>query len=161
MSRRFKWSLYSGTAAARLWRRLPLLAPVLLGIACGGCSLSYQFDSLVGKSDKTETTGSIKPVLVKDVALPPERDLAYTRVAVADALNRGTHDVSLPWENPDSGARGTVTPIASAYNQDGVVCRDFLASYVSGSVESWMRGEACSPTKGKWEVRSMKPWTRS
>ncbi len=28
------------------------------------------------------------------------------------------------------GARGTVTPIAIAYTQDGLTCRDFLASYV-------------------------------
>ena len=55
---------------------------------------------------------------------------------------------------PQTGARGTVTPIATAYNQDGFVCRDFLASYVKNSTESWMRGEACRQHKGRWEVRS-------
>ena len=59
-----------------------------------------------------------------------------------------------------SGARGTVTPIASAYTQDGQTCRNFLASYVNGDSQSWMQGEACK-LRGAWEVRSLKPWKRS
>ncbi len=97
--------------------------------------------------------------------MPPERDLVFTRAAVTEVLSRGGKDISLPWENPESGARGTVTPIASAYAQEGATCQDFLASYVSNHGESWMRGEACrdqkGEQKGKWQVRSLKPWTRS
>jgi surface antigen len=154
----------------RLWRRtlssLPLAAPLLLAIGCGGCSLSYQLDSLVGQSNN-DTTGSINsPSVTKAAAataataMPPEHDLAFTRAAVTEVLSRDNKDVSLPWENPESGARGTVTPIANAYSQDGTLCRDFLASYVFGRAESWLRGEACRQPKGKWEVRSIKPWTR-
>lgn len=161
MSRRFQWLPYNGTALARLWRQLFLVAPVALAVACGGCSLSYQLDSLMGKSDKSEITGSINSPAAKEAVMPPEHDLAFTRAAVSEALSRDSKDVSLPWENPQSGARGMVTPIAAAYSQDGATCRDFLASYVSGRAESWMRGEACRQPKGKWEVRSLKPWTRS
>jgi hypothetical protein len=53
-----------------------------------------------------------------------------------------------------------VTPIASAYTQDGQTCRDFLASYVKEAVQSWMQGEACQD-RGAWQVRSLKPWKRS
>ena len=67
----------------------------------------------------------------------------------------------MPWENPETGARGTVTPIATAYNQDGFICRDFLASYVSNSTESWLQGEACRLHQGRWEVRNLKPWQRT
>ena len=77
-------------------------------------------------------------------------------------LRRGGNGVSQPWENPETGARGTVTPIASAYDLDGFTCQDFLASYVRvGSGEDWMRGEACRIHKGNWEVRSLKPWKSS
>ena len=69
--------------------------------------------------------------------------------------------VTEPWENPRSGARGTVTPITTAYTQSGQTCRDFLASYVNGSSQSWLQGAACKQQKGAWEVRSMKPWKRS
>jgi surface antigen len=119
-------------------------------------------DPLFGGSEKSETTGSISPPPgAKGVSqLPPDGDLAYARAAASDVLARGGKDASAPWENPRTGARGTVTPIASAYTQDGLTCRDFLASYVQGTSQAWMQGEACKD-KGSWEVRALKPWKQS
>src|SRR5690349_12714996 len=37
---------------------------------------------------------------------------------------------NLRWENPNTGAHGTVTPLPSTYQQSGVTCRDVLMSYV-------------------------------
>jgi surface antigen len=156
--------LYSGCARARLWRALPLAAGLTLALAAGGCSInSSRFDSLFGSSDKSDSTSSITPPPgAKGVAgLPPDGDLAYARAAASDVLTRDGKDASAPWENPRTGARGTVTPIASAYTQDGQTCRDFLASYISGSSQSWMQGEACKQDKGVWEIRALKPWKRS
>jgi hypothetical protein len=56
----------------------------------------------------------------------------------------------MPWENLDR-ARGTITPLAAAASQDGVTCRDFLASYVKNGTESWLQGEACRAGRGKWK----------
>src|SRR2546428_367751 len=64
--------------------------------------------------------------------LPPEPALIYARTAIAEVPTRTGTALSAPWENPRSGARGTVTPIASAYAQDGNTCHDFLASHVTG-----------------------------
>ena len=133
----------------------------ILGLALGGCSISSPaLDFVFGGSDNT---GSITPPPgTKEVAeLPPEHDLAYARAAASQVLARGAKDASQPWENPATGARGTVTPIASAYTQDGQTCRDFLASYITSSAQAWLQGEACKPQKGAWEVRSLKPWKRS
>jgi len=66
-----------------------------------------------------------------------------------------------PGENPGTGARGTVTPIADAYTQDGFTCRDFLASYIRDGAESWLQGDACRSHHGKWTVRKMRPLKRS
>lgn len=139
------------------------MAAAALGCALAGCSLSYQMDSLFEKSNKAETTGSIKTAAdaMASAQLPPETDLIFTRKAVSEVLRRGQKDASVPWENPATGARGTVTAIASAYTVDKDECRDFLASYVNGSKESWLRGEACRRGKGQWEVRAFKPWIRS
>ena len=123
--------------------------------------MSYQLDSLLGKSDKTETTGSIMASAPKTAETPPEQDLTFARAAVTDAFSRPSKDASVPWENPQTGSRGTVTPIAAAYTDNGKQCRDFLASFVQGRNESWMRGEACEEQKGKWAVRSLRPWTRT
>lgn len=161
-SRQFHRRLYSGCGRLRLCRGLCLAGALAASLGAGGCSLSGQFDSLFG-SDKSDVTGSITPPPgTKEVTeLPPEADLAFARAAATEVLKRGEKDASLTWENPHTGARGTVTPIANAYTQAGQTCRDFLASYVTGSSQSWLQGEACKHQKGVWEVRALKPWKRS
>jgi 17 kDa outer membrane surface antigen len=153
---------YNRCASSRLWRGSAAAAALILALAAGGCSISYQLDSYFG-GGKPTTTGSITPPPgAKAVtSLPPAGDLAYARAAVSEVLRHGKKDSSQPWENPRSGARGTVTPIASAYLQDGHTCRNFLASYVNGDAEAWLQGEACKQGKDSWEVRSLKPWERS
>jgi len=149
---------------ARLWR-CGKAAALAAGLAAGGCSTSYQLGSLTGKDEVKsahasanlpETTGSVGN------AMPPESDLVFARAAASEVMSRGGKDASTAWENPQSGARGTVTPIASAYSQDGQMCRDFLASYVHAGAESWLQGEACrSGRADKWVVRKLTPWKRS
>lgn len=152
--------LYSGWAWPRLWRKVAIAAA--LAIPLGGCSLSGQLDSFFPSSDKSDRTGTVAATSAKEEAqLPPPADLAYARAAANAVLSRGDKDSSMPWENPRTGTRGTVTPIASAYTQDGQTCRDFLASFVSGSSQSWVQGEACKQQQGDWQVRSFKPWKRS
>jgi hypothetical protein len=143
-------------------RQLPAVAVFAAGLALasllGGCSFSYQLDSLFTKKGEADQTTSLRSVS-RPVAEPPaEGDLAIARAAVSEVLTKGGKDVSLPWENPSTGARGTVTPLATAYNQDGATCRDFLASYVKNGSESWLQGEACRAGRGKWEVRNLRPW---
>jgi surface antigen len=157
-------SRYRGRLAARLWRHrlgpLPAgIAALALALAAGGCT--YQLDSMLSKDD-ADVTGSIRsPAPQMAATLPPHDDLAIARAAVSELLARGGKDTSMPWENPRTGARGTITPIASAYSQDGETCRDFLASYVRNGTEAWLQGEACRSQQGGWEVRHMKPWKRT
>jgi hypothetical protein len=153
----------------------------LLGLALGlgGCAVSGPLGSMFAKQNKDEAkayasedvTGSIatpraSPASASTGGLPLETDLVFARMAIVDVLKRGSKEISAPWENPSSGARGTVTPIASAYVKDGSTCRDFLASYVRQGSETWLQGEACRAKDGarqgaSWEVRSLRPWSRS
>src|SRR5262249_62275441 len=137
--------------------RLSALAPVvLLAGATGACSISFKLDSLMGK-EAEPPTATLQPAAATAAGTPHEGDLALAKAAAAEALARGGNDVSVPWENPRTGARGTVTPIASAYTQDGFTCRDFLASYVHARNEAWLQGEACRIHQGRWEVRAVTP----
>jgi surface antigen len=146
---------------------LRLGAALTLAFSLGGCAVS---GSLFSKSGQTEarayanedTTGSVERTAATSAALPAEADLAFARKAVVDVLTRGTKEISSPWENPASGARGTVTPVASSYAKDGATCREFLASYVRRQgAEVWMQGQACRPKQGAWEVKNMRPWSRT
>jgi len=150
---------------ARLCRCAGGVPLLVLGLTVAACSTSYPLGSFTAKDDAKTAQASASPADATGSiidALPPESDLVFARAAASEVLGRGGKDSSTAWENPRSGARGTVTPIASAYNQDGRMCRDFLASYVHAGTEAWLQGEACQAGRaGKWEVRKLMPWKRS
>jgi surface antigen len=122
-------------------------------VAAGGCSLPL--DTMFEKAE-AQQTGSVTPLRRSAQVAPTESDLAYAGAVAVDALSRGGKDSSIPWQNPQTGAGGNVTPLASAYSEGDVHCRDFLASYVNGQSQAWLKGEACRTEQGKWEVRSLK-----
>jgi surface antigen len=145
----------------RLQARAWVLALALMG---GGCSVSYQLDSVLANKDAGAAAEAQSPRAAAPKAIaemPAETDLAIARAAVSEVLIKGGKHSSVPWENPKTGARGTVTPLASAYSQDGITCRDFLASYVKNGTESWLQGAACRAKRGKWEVRNLRPWNNT
>jgi hypothetical protein len=188
--RSYRLPPYNGMVVASL----RLGAVLALGLFAGGCAMSGGLGDMFAKKQKTEdvratalasedvTHSATAPTLrasaaVSTSGLPSETDLVFARMAIVEVLQRGTKEVSAPWENPSSGARGTVTPIASAYARDGDTCHDFLASYVRRQgPEHWLQGQACrgkaagkeakpgtkpGAKHGAWEVRSLRPWTRS
>jgi hypothetical protein len=133
-----------------------MIAMILIGVGSGGCAMS-RTDNAFARMPDREVTGSLWPSL-SHASAPTEGDLAVARNAASEVLTKGDKDFSQPWENPETGARGSVTPLAEAYDSDGHTCRDFLASYVNGSSERWLQGAACQSVGGRWEIHSMKPW---
>ena len=161
-------ALWSGWRVSlyRAWARVGLSAIgpagavmtlILVGVCSGGCSLS-RTESAFAKMGERDATGALG--LVAGGPAPTEGDLAFARNAASDVLTKGDKDSSQPWENPETGARGSVTPLAEAYSSDGQTCRDFLASYVNGRSENWLQGAACQSSQGRWEIHSLKPWRR-
>jgi surface antigen len=154
---------------------------VLSAFAVSGCS--YRLASLGSNDDgDPPTTGSIAapaaglgatglgatglgakglgakgPGVTASAPLRSDADLAYARAAASDALARGGKDSSVPWQNPETGAGGNITPLATSYSEGGRPCRDFLASYVHGGSQDWLQGAACRTADGAWEVRRLKP----
>jgi surface antigen len=165
--RAFRPPSYSVTAVASL----RFAAVVILALSAGGCAVSGQLGSMLAASSKksaeagADVTGTARSARrtasAAGVATPSEGDLIFAQSAIVEVLKRGSKDQSAPWENPSSGARGTVTPIASAYLRDGVTCHDFLASYLRQGAETWLQGEACRKQQGQWEVKAIRPWARS
>jgi hypothetical protein len=129
---------------------------ILIAVSAGGCSMSRS-DNAFARMDDPEATGSIGSAEGSGPA-PTDGDLAFARNAASDVLTKGDKDSSQPWENPETGARGSVTPLAQAYSSDGRTCRDFLASYVNGQSQRWLQGEACQSSHGRWEIHTLKPW---
>jgi hypothetical protein len=166
---------YKGSATSRpccspprrLSARLPAWAVALsLAFISGGCSFTYQLDSLFSRQraaavDTTDSIGTSAPRPQAFSAIPQDAEFAAARTAVSEALAKGGRGASVPWEDPATGARGTVTPLSDATSQGGSTCRDFLASYVRDGSEAWLQGEACRGPSGRWDVRHMRPWRRT
>jgi 17 kDa outer membrane surface antigen len=155
---------YTGTAARRIRRarNCSALVIAMLGMALpvGGCSTSYQLGALFGDDRK-----AAEPVAYSGNAnaLPRpfrELDLSVAKTAAVELLARGEKDGSQPWENPRTGARGTITTLNAAYDNEGTQCRDFLASYVDAGRESWFQGGACKSGE-RWQVRDVRPLHRT
>lgn len=92
-------------------------------------------------------TGSIspRPVSLTETGSPPPQginaaDWQIARLALDEALT-ASDDISIPWDNPDTGTRGTATPIGP---ERAGQCRDFMiAILVHEMPDRWVRGEAC------------------
>ncbi|MFG1345599.1 RT0821/Lpp0805 family surface protein [Xanthobacter autotrophicus DSM 431] len=123
------------------------LLAACLAAGLAGCSTlpSLEEDGLV--------TGSIRPtpasLKLPEGAAPKgvaAGDWVQAKAALDQALAARDKDVSIPWENRDTGAHGTATPIG-AQRTGG--CRDFMISLVDGkTTDRWIQGEACKATSG-------------
>ena len=159
---------WQGDSLSGVGPALTVLAVLALALGSGGCSfrMGQQPTAANVAPEPEEVTGSIGPAAKTAPTAqadegPTDSDMAFARNAASDVLTRGGKDFSQPWENPNTGARGSVTPLATAYTEDGRTCRDFLASYVKGQSEAWLQGAACKADQGRWEIRSIRPWKRS
>jgi surface antigen len=146
---------------------------LLVALGAAGCSMSFplsslmpgasadQTDSNAGKADDRDVTGSLALQSTKaGRGGMPSVDWTLATAALREAL-AGKEDVSVPWQNPTTGAQGTVTPVSTVYMQDGFPCRNFLASHVRNGRETWIQGSACRIHRGEWEVRSSRPLQKS
>lgn len=94
-------------------------------------------------------------------ALPiPQADWDAAKAVLMTALADNADTPSLPWENPASGMRGTITALQRANGTSGQVCRDFLGSGIKDGKEAWFDGRACR-TSGAWAVVELRPWRRT
>jgi hypothetical protein len=107
-----------------------------MAAAPGACSFSYQLDSLFAKDDQAASAASLRSAMPKRIDEPlAERDLAIASEAVSEVLAKGGKDSSMPWENPSTGARGTITPACFSVHPG----RDNLPQLPCELCEEWKR----------------------
>lgn len=139
---------------------LRLLAACAVALTAASCSMPASFTLPgfeSGDGNDAAPAGSTDLIPALSSGGFSDDDLAAATTMASLLLPHGSGG---RWENPRSGARGTITPIAAVYRDNGTACRDFLVSYVHDKTEAWMQGEACHDSDSRWEVRSLKPWRR-
>ena len=66
------------------------------------------------------------------------------------SLEYASTDESAPWVNPDSGAEGTFTPVATHEGPEGQVCREYAVDAIIDGREEVVYGTACRLSDGSW-----------
>lgn len=118
------------------------------GLVVAAAALLAGCASVGAIEDEPVITGSIRAtpasLKVPDGDAPKGiavSDWTQAKLALDQALAARSQDVSVPWDNPETGARGTATPVGPARTGG---CRDFMISLVDGkSADRWVQGEAC------------------
>lgn len=69
------------------------------------------------------------------------------------ALNELPANTTSTWRNPDSGHRGTFTPINTTQPRPGIYCREFQQTVTIGGETQEAYGTACRQPNGAWEIQ--------
>lgn len=153
--------------AAGVFPQLPAAsraaAVLLAACALSGCSIAIPMSSssAMWGGAPEDTTGSIpKPGLKLSRALDSE-DLRRATAAMSTALDPQGSGASVNWDNPQSGAKGSFTPVGQAYPLDGKICRAFLADVAADETHEKLQGAACREKTAEWALMEVKPFRKS
>jgi surface antigen len=136
--------------AARVW--MAWLSLVCLAMPLGGCSLSMPIAPLTSSDE--DATGSI-PSLSLERLLDAE-DWRRAKAALSTALDPQGNGALVVWDNPQSGNKGSFTPVGKAYPSDAKICRAFSSRIDRKGDEQSMQGTACSDKGDDWTILEVK-----
>ncbi|HTV32853.1 MAG TPA: RT0821/Lpp0805 family surface protein [Methylocella sp.] len=119
--------------------------------------MSFPIAPLVTTHD--DATGAIpKPTIAN---LLDAEDWRRAKAALSTALDPQGNGSVVGWDNPDSGNRGSFTPVGMAYPQNAEICRVFLAEVNRKGDAKTLQGTACADKDGEWVIAEAKPWKKT
>jgi surface antigen len=128
----------------------------VLPAVLAGCSMSFPISPLM--SSREDTTGTVPKTPIASL-LEPE-DWRRAKAALSTALDPQGNGAFVGWDNPDSGNKGSFTPMGKAYPLNSGICRVFLAKLDRKGDEQSIEGTACSEKGGDWTIAEAKPWKK-
>jgi surface antigen len=126
------------------WRAaLPLAASILTAVVIGSGAVVLA---------ERRAEDAVARVLAEQA-----RDRALTTAALQEALDRQVSGQSVAWSNPDSGSRGSITPLRTFRAADGRWCREFERRVEATALGAERRtGIACRDPSG-WRLQLERP----
>jgi surface antigen len=79
-------------------------------------------------------------------------DLAYSQRSMQQGLETAPVNRRTAWNNPDTGASGTVTPTRTFQSSGGQYCREFQQTITVGAQTEEGYGTACRQPDGSWKI---------
>lgn len=143
--------------------RLVVLTATAGGLA--GCSIAVPMASEPsamwhGQTVAMDVTGTIpKPAPKLSRALDSEDD-RRALAALSTALDPQGSGASVKWDNPQTGAKGSFTPVGQPYPLEGMICRAFHADIAVNETQESLEGAACREKTAEWALTEVKRFRR-
>jgi surface antigen len=126
----------------------------LLGAGLGGLA-GAQFGSGKGQLAMTALGVLGGALLGSEVGKSLDKaDLEYARRTTQTSLETSRTGVTSSWANPDTGARGTVTPTRTYTANSGNPCREYTQTITVGGKTEQGVGTACRQPDGSWRIQN-------
>ncbi len=127
---------------------------MLVAAGLAACSVS-------APEDRADTTGALGRAVVSPLSPDlGQEDWRRAKGALAIALDPQGSGAAVKWDNPDTEASGTFTPVAQPFVKADEICRAFLAAIAFPGRSSSLQGTACRPSAEQWEIREVRPWRK-
>ncbi len=121
--------------------------------AAGGGLLGAQFGHGSGQLAATAAGTLLGALLGSEVGKSMDRtDKLYAGGAEVHALEYTPSGTVTSWQNPDSGASGTVTPTRTYETTNGQYCREFQQQATIAGKSQQVYGTACRQPDGSWKL---------
>jgi surface antigen len=132
-----------------------------LCLALGGCSVSLPMASLMPPGSHDDDDSKTASIPDSQIAGLAGEDWRLARIALESAMGTGGNGAAVPWNNPNSGLKGSFTPVGDAYATDTGTCRGFQAAIDRKDANEDLQGTACTDKSGDWQITDVKPWKKS
>jgi surface antigen len=151
--------VYRGLAAwGEAVRRPACRAALIVSLASAAGACSFPMPSLLSGE---ETTGSVTPKIVSPLSAElGVEDWRRAKGAMAVALDPQGSGSPVTWDNPDTGFKGTFTPVGQPFVKGDEICRAFLAGVTGQATASSLQGTACRLSGEEWAIKDVKPWRK-
>lgn len=79
-------------------------------------------------------------------------DMTYHNQTAQKAFETARTGTAIDWQNPDTGASGSITPTRTFQQETGNYCREYQQTITVGGQSQEAYGTACRQPDGSWQV---------
>ncbi|MBM3562950.1 MAG: hypothetical protein FJX48_07315 [Alphaproteobacteria bacterium] len=143
-------------------RRIGLIMLTATAGGLAGCSIAVPMAAepspMWGGARVTpDVTGAIPKSPPKLSRALDSEDHRRAIAAMSTALDPQGSGASVNWDNPQTGAKGSFTPVGQPYPLQGMICRAFHADIAVNETQESLQGAACREKTAEWALTDVKP----
>jgi surface antigen len=121
--------------------------------------MAFPISPLLSPGSNEDATGVVTKASL--AGLLDAEDWRRAKAALSTALDPQGNGSLVGWDNPDSGNKGSFTPVGKPFPLETGICRVFLAEVERKGDEHAIQGTACSDKRGEWTIAEAKPWKKT